>query len=294
LFTIDIPVTPAEANAGLDHRYQVAKVVTDAGVNGYSFAGAPERMLGDVKKLLVGRDLFNVEGHLKGGLGRWGGVEHAVWDAIGKIASQPVYKLLGGSRDRVRAYLTCVWKGPADQQQVPFRDQVEMAVRIKKAGFKGMKIRAWRPNPMDDVEVCRQIIAANGKDFFLMFDRTAHMPVSMANQKLWDFETGLKVARGLQEAGAYWLEEPFARDWISRRLCVACSFYRVVGSVRTEVVCHSKHFLRWISELRNTAVAGPKARCADRCLVCHWHCGNELHHHDSPPPQKPRSGPHDG
>jgi L-alanine-DL-glutamate epimerase-like enolase superfamily enzyme len=87
-----------------------------------------------------------------------------------------------------------------------------MAVRIKKAGFKGMKIRAWRPNPMDDVEVCRQIIAANGKDFFLMFDRTAHMPVSMANQKLWDFETGLKVARGLQEAGAYWLEEPFARD----------------------------------------------------------------------------------
>ena len=45
-----------------------------------------------------------------------------------------------------------------------------------------------------------------------MFDRTAHMPVSMAGQKVWDYETGLKVARGLQDAGAYWLEEPFARD----------------------------------------------------------------------------------
>ena len=31
-------------------------------------------------------------------------------------------------------------------------------------------------------------------------------------QKVWDYETGLKVARGLQDAGADWLEEPFARD----------------------------------------------------------------------------------
>ncbi|MEO8127541.1 MAG: enolase C-terminal domain-like protein [Bryobacteraceae bacterium] len=212
LFEIDIPVTAAEAEAGLQHRFGVAKVMTDAGVTGYSFAGAPRRALGEVKQLLVGKDLFNVDTQVHDGLGRWGGVEHAVWDAIGKIANQPVYKLLGGARDRVTAYLTCVWKGPADQQQVPFQQQVDMAVRIEKAGFKGMKIRAWRPNPMDDVRVCEEIRAAVGKDFKIMFDRTAHMPVNMAGQKLWDFETGLKVARGLQSAGAYWLEEPFARD----------------------------------------------------------------------------------
>jgi len=212
LFEINIPVTPAEADAGMQHRFGVAKVMTDAGVTGYSFAGAPRRVLGEVKQVLVGKDLFNVDTQVHDGLGRWGGVEHAVWDAIGKIANQPVYKLLGGARDRVTAYLTCVWKGPADQQQVPFQQQVDMAVRIEKAGFKGMKIRAWRPNPMDDVRVCEEIRAAVGKDFKIMFDRTAHMPVSMAGQKLWDFETGLKVARGLRSAGAYWLEEPFARD----------------------------------------------------------------------------------
>ena len=38
-----------------------------------------------------------------------------------QIAGQPVYKLLGGAEDRVNAYLTCVWPGPADQQQVPFQ-----------------------------------------------------------------------------------------------------------------------------------------------------------------------------
>ena len=212
LFEVNIPVSQAEAEAGLQHRFGVAKVMTDAGVTGYSFAGAPRRALPEVKQVLVGRDLFNVDTQVHDGLGRWGGVEHAVWDAIGKIANQPVYKLLGGARDRVTAYLTCVWKGNADQQQVPFQQQVDMAVRIEKAGFKGMKIRAWRPNPMDDVKVCQEIRAAVSKDFKVMFDRTAHMPVSMAGQKVWDFETGLKVARGLQAAGAYWLEEPFARD----------------------------------------------------------------------------------
>ena len=212
IFGINIPATPAEVEAGVNNRYIVAKVATDAGVNGYSFAAPPARMLPELKQLLVGKDLFNIEQHLKNGLYRFGGVEHAIWDAIGRIAGQPVYKLLGGSRDRVKAYLTCVWKGNADQSQVKFRDQVDMALKIQKAGFKGMKIRAWRPNPMDDVVLCREILAATGKEFHLMFDRTAKMPVSMAGQKEWDFDTGLKVARGLQDAGAYWLEEPFSRD----------------------------------------------------------------------------------
>jgi L-alanine-DL-glutamate epimerase-like enolase superfamily enzyme len=62
------------------------------------------------------------------------------------------------------------------------------------------------------VEVCRLIKEATAADFKLMFDRTAHQPAAMSGQSVWDFETGLKVARGLQKAGAYWLEEPFARE----------------------------------------------------------------------------------
>ena len=212
LFEINIPASDAEVSAGVQNRYVVAKIVTDAGISGYSFAGPSPRMIGIVKDTLVGKDLFSVTTQLHDGLWQWGGVEHAVWDAIGKIANRPVYQLLGGARDRVTAYLTCVWKGAADQSQVSFREQVEMALKIKTAGFKGMKIRVWRPDPLDDVEVCRQIKEATGDGFHLMFDRTAEMPVSMAGQQVWDFDTGLRVARGLQKAGAYWLEEPFARS----------------------------------------------------------------------------------
>jgi D-galactarolactone cycloisomerase len=133
-------------------------------------------------------------------------VEEAIWDAIGKIAGQPVYRLLGGSQSRLKVYLTCVWRGKADQSHVPYKDQVEMALKMKKAGYKGLKIRAWRPNPTDDADACGEIRAAVGPDFALMVDRTADL------NGLWSYETGLRVARALEKHGVSWLEEPFARD----------------------------------------------------------------------------------
>ncbi|MFN7921181.1 MAG: mandelate racemase/muconate lactonizing enzyme family protein [Bryobacteraceae bacterium] len=211
IYPIRIPVTKDEAEAGVNFSYIVVEVKTDAGVTGYSFAGPSPAEAPAVRQLLVGKNLFAVEQHLDAGLERWGGVEHALWDAIGRISKQPVYRLLGGASTRVKAYLTCVWPGRLDQQHIPYRAQADMAVKIKNAGFKGMKIRAWRPNPLDDVDACTEILAATGSGLALMFDRTAHAPESVG-QKIWDYETGLKVARGLQRQGAYWLEEPFARD----------------------------------------------------------------------------------
>lgn len=211
VYSIRIPVTKDEAAAGLMHSYPVVEVSTDAGVKGYSFAGPPANELPAIRQLLVGGELHAIEQHLDNGLTRWGGVEHAMWDAIGKIAKQPVYRLLGAGADRVRAYVTCVWPGKMDQQHVTYREQAEQAVRLQKAGYKGMKIRAWRPNPLDDADACAEIRAAVGPDFAIMFDRTAHAPQAVG-QPVWSFDTGLKVARALQNAGAYWLEEPFARD----------------------------------------------------------------------------------
>ena len=211
IYPIRLPATADELAAGAQADYNVVEVSTDAGVKGFSFAGPAISALPGVRALLVGQDLFAIERHLDNGLEKWGGVEHAFWDAIGRIAKQPVYRLLGGARDRVTPYITCVWSGKADQQHISYREQAEQALRLKKAGYKGMKIRAWRPNPLDDADACTEIRAATGPDFAVMFDRTAHAPESVG-QSVWSFDTGLKVARALQRAGAYWLEEPFARD----------------------------------------------------------------------------------
>ena len=211
VFPILIPMPKEHEGTGRMNRYVVCRIDTDAGVRGYSFAGGATRDLAQMRQVLIGKDLFQIEQHLKHGLARWAGVEHAVWDAIGRIAGQPVCKLLGGSKSAVRVYLTTVWPGNADQSHVSYEAQSEMALREKNAGFRGMKIRAWRPDPLKDAEALGVIREAVGRDFAVMFDRTAHAPQSVG-QKVWDYDTGLRVAKALEKHGAYWLEEAFARD----------------------------------------------------------------------------------
>ena len=211
-FSIRIPISEEDTAIGKINGYTVAQVDTDAGVRGYSFAGPSPSLLDTrIRPALVGQDLFAIERHLQAGLLEWGGLEHAIWDAIGKIAGLPVYRLLGGGDGKVKVYLTCVWPGNPDQSHVSYEQQVEMAVKIKQAGFHGMKIRAWRPRPDDDVVACGEIRAAVGPEFAIMFDRTAHLPQSVG-QPVWDYETALRIARGLEKHNAHWLEEPFARE----------------------------------------------------------------------------------
>jgi len=225
-FNIEIPATATEVDAGVMNRAAVTRVVTESGIRGYSFGGAgdggyrsggrgsgsPSARAGNftqIRDALVGADLFAVEEHLKKGLLDWGGIEEAIWDAIGKVAGQPICRLLGGSKTSIPVYITAVWRGPMDQSQVPIKDQAAYARRLKEAGFTGFKMRIFRPNFMDDVESCAGVIAACGPapGFKTMVDRTAHIP-----GKVWDYATAEAAAQALQKVGVYWLEEPFARD----------------------------------------------------------------------------------
>jgi len=93
-FQLKLPASPEDLEIsekigyGVNHVFRsaswVVKITTDAGVRGYSFAGYPATALPRLRQILVGKDLFAVEQHLKNGLLRFGGAEHAVWDAIGK------------------------------------------------------------------------------------------------------------------------------------------------------------------------------------------------------------------
>ena len=116
----------------------------------------------------------------------------------------PVARLLGGYRDRLRVYRTCVFPGKPDQSDVPYETQAEYAVRLKQTGYTAMKVRAWRPTPMDDVEMLAVARSAVGDEFEIMFDRTAVRP-----GWVWDYDTALQVARGMERYNARWLEEPF-------------------------------------------------------------------------------------
>ena len=212
-FRVRVPPDGGARDPLRDYDYGVTRVYTDAGVTGTSFVPCPlEVMERWVKPTLAGDDLFAVDRHLdrlqmergESGVQSWSGVEHAMWDAIGRIAGRPVAKLLGGARDKLRVYRTCVFPGKQDQSDVPYETQARFAVRLKQSGYKGIKIRAWRPRPTDDVDMVGVMRAAAGPDFYIMLDRTAVRP-----GWVWDYPTALKVCRGLEKHKAYWLEEPF-------------------------------------------------------------------------------------
>lgn len=207
-FRIRIPVTEAEQKARLVNDFMVVRLTSESDLRGYSFASrqrSAEKVLAAIKPILMGQDAFAVERHLEVGLESYGGTEHAVWDLIGKALKAPVYRLLGGYRDKVKAYFTSLWWDyKMDQSDVPHDKRAAYGVKLKENGYLAMKIRIWNPDPLEDVVAARVIKEAVGDDFELMVDRTADR-----DRWVWDYDIGLKVARGMQEAGVYWLEEPF-------------------------------------------------------------------------------------
>lgn len=186
-------------------RNNVVKVTTNAGVSGYSFLGAKRGEVAAASALMVGKTLFAVDVYLRQGLLAWPSVEEAMWDAIGRIAGQPLCRLFGGaSLETMPVYFTYVWPVPEDE--VPAKAQADQAARLRAAGFTAMKIQMMRTDYRRDVEAAARMLAAGGPGFRVMVDRTA------GAKGLWTFDQAVAAARALAAAGVYWLEEPLARD----------------------------------------------------------------------------------
>jgi D-galactarolactone cycloisomerase len=188
----------------------VTRVRTDAGITGYGFSDRPIDQ-DRARLILMGADPFTIERHLADGLADGlaeYGAENALWDIVGKAAGLPLHKLWGAYRDRILLYLTCVWPGAADQTDVTPREQAEAVLRYAERGYRAVKIRIWRPDPMEDVEAVRLIReSVGGRDRMeVMLDRTGAGP-----GEAMDYNTALRAARALEQVDATWLEEPFVR-----------------------------------------------------------------------------------
>ena len=126
--------------------------------------------------------------------------EICMWDILGKAVNRPIYKLLGGTKDRVMAY--------ASSQHLPnVEDYVADALSAKEQGYRGYKIHPGGgqrkrgpaiPAYVGHIEEIRTIRKAVGDDFVL-----AHDPVQRYNL----FEA-LKVGRVLDELNYAWFEDP--------------------------------------------------------------------------------------
>lgn len=159
--------------------------------------GAVEDELPRLERTLVGRDPHEVEAisyeltdSLQAPSAVSSAVDIALWDLIGKHHGEPVYRLLGAARDRLRAYASTMMYDEVSEY-------VDLALACRDDGFNAFKLHAFGV-PDKDIEVCRAVREAVGDTMDLMLD-----PVNA-----YDRQGAMKVGEVLEELDFYWYEAP--------------------------------------------------------------------------------------
>jgi L-alanine-DL-glutamate epimerase-like enolase superfamily enzyme len=184
------------------------RIRSASGLEGIGSGGSPDATRA-VGQQLIGQDPFDTERHarlLRRSGNAWG-VEVALWDLIGKICGQPIYKLWGGYTDRIKGYASTVEVGTPQQR-------AEDALGFYAEGFRAIKLRLHNDTLEEDIALARAVKDAVGDRMELMADgnqaQTAVTPSAQPGV-IWDQRRALYTARALEELGFVWLEEPLSR-----------------------------------------------------------------------------------
>jgi L-alanine-DL-glutamate epimerase-like enolase superfamily enzyme len=216
----------------------VLTIETDEGVSGHFIGGGTHGdqeglnivdqnlILGRIRDLLIGQNPLDREMIWQWLLVAWfpenvaSVIDNALWDLAGRATNLPVYKLMGGARDKVKAYASTY---PNIGKPKVY---AEHALACKKEGYIAYKIHPhyfWNPetgNPTPgrpsnikaDIETIHLVREAVGPDYVLMYDPWGtYMSV----------EEAIKVGRELEKLNYYWYEHPMPEYRVESyvRLC---------------------------------------------------------------------------
>ena len=223
--TVEVLETPVDlqyvagGNSVGANWHVLARVFTDDGVQGIGFVVALRPTLikalaqatEELGQLLVGMEILEVEA-ARSRLERAGGwvgpggmlclalssLDIALWDAAGKTLGQPLYRLLGGHRDRVRAYASdALWYSLTPDELA------KSAQHHVSQGYDMVKLRlGHEASPAGEVARVRAVREAVGPDVQIMVDAT----------ESWNETQAMAAGRALQEAGISWLEDPVSHQ----------------------------------------------------------------------------------
>jgi len=217
----DDPLANMPEEAGRMRPIVILRLRTDDGIEGIGltfYGGRMTRSLHaaveDLAALTVGEDPLRIENIVQklrkaagdscgpGGIFTLAlsAIDLALWDIKGKALRQPLWKLLGGHRDRVPTYASgSLRRGLSD-------DQAQRAARILvQKGFREMKTQMalpGSPTPAEEVRRVRVVRDAIGPDIKLMCD---------INQR-WRPEQAIDIGSRAEDVGLFWLEDVTTAD----------------------------------------------------------------------------------
>jgi L-talarate/galactarate dehydratase len=212
--------TPENPNAA--RPIVIVRLATDDGIEGIAvtfyggaITAALKRAVDDLGALTIGEDPHRVEAigaklrAAAGGSGPAGmftlalsAIDVALWDIRGKALGLPLWKLLGGARQRVATYASGALRRNLSLDQV-----VTAAGTLKDKGFREAKMQLALPGdttPAKEVERAVKIREALGPDIKLMCD---------INQR-WRPEQAIDIGKRVEDAGVglFWLEDVTTHD----------------------------------------------------------------------------------
>jgi L-talarate/galactarate dehydratase len=217
----DDPLANMPEEAGRMRPVVILRLRTDNGIEGIGLTFYGGEMTGSLRvaveelaALTIGEDPMRIEkilAKLNAGTGDSCGpggiftlalsaIDVALWDIKGKALDQPLWKLLGGHRDRVATYASgSLRRGLTDAQA-----QRAAQVLVQK-GFTEMKTQMalpGNPTPADEVRRVRVVREAIGPDIKLMCD---------INQR-WRPEQAIDIGSRVEDVGLFWLEDVTTAD----------------------------------------------------------------------------------
>src|SRR5438067_4439816 len=218
----DEPLAGFSENPNAKNPIVWLRLRTDDGIEGLGvayFGGALTRTLrhavDELGALVIGEDPLRVEAiarKLRDAAGSSGpagilmmamsAIDVALWDIKGKALGQPLWKLLGGGRDRIATYAS-----GALRRGLKLEEAVTAAGRLRDKGYRQTKMQLGLPgaiSPAREIEQARLIREAVGPDMDLMCD---------INQR-WRPEQAIDIGRRVEQAGVglFWLEDVTAAD----------------------------------------------------------------------------------
>ncbi len=199
-----------------ENRFTLVRVTTDDGVQGIGAGPALGREragLGDLLgPYLIGEDATDIkliqqrlrEIAYLGWRNYW--VEPAFWDIKGKLAGQPVCRLLGGQPGTVRLYAST-------GQIKTVEERIAEAEERYAEGFRAIKLRVHAHDEKDDIRNVVETARALGDRMKLGVDANQGWRVTIVSDApCWDLDRALRFAQVCGDAGVSWLEEPLAMD----------------------------------------------------------------------------------